>query len=452
MTTAKRGFSTALWDFFCSLKLSIFLLIGLAATSIIGTVIPQGPQPEYLERLSQAKLKLYTTLGFFDMYHSWWFILLLYLLTVNLVACSIKRLPRVWRIIAEPSLVLDDGLEKSLGNTHEFKMDGDAALLRDKVAAFMKAEFAEPVITETEGGEYHLFAQKSPYSRLGVYVVHLSIIIIFIGAIIGSFSGYKAFVQIAQGTSTSSVFDVRKQEEKKLDFSVRCEDFSVSYYDTGQPKEYKSILTILENGAPVEGYKNIPVVVNRPLSYKGITFYQSSFEPIGPPTFLLSVRGRNGDKPASFRIAGGERINLPGIGAVQVQDYAPEVGGAMPGYSGPAAKLEITRADGRSQYATVLLKHKEFDLQRNDDLVFTLDAINQRFATGLQVAKDPGVWVVWTGCGLMVAGIFIAFFLSHKRLWARISRGRAVLAGTANKNQSAFELCFDGLVEKMKKL
>ena len=109
MTTNKRGdFLHSLWDFFCSLKLSISLLIGLATTSIIGTVIPQSPQPEYLEQIGPTKIKLYSALGFFDMYHSWWFILLLYLLTVNLIACSIKRLPRVWKIISEPTLILDE--------------------------------------------------------------------------------------------------------------------------------------------------------------------------------------------------------------------------------------------------------------------------------------------------------------------------------------------------------
>ena len=31
-----------IWNFLCSVKLTIFLLILLAGTSIIGTIIPQG--------------------------------------------------------------------------------------------------------------------------------------------------------------------------------------------------------------------------------------------------------------------------------------------------------------------------------------------------------------------------------------------------------------------------
>ena len=85
MTTNKRGFILSVWDFFCSLKLSISLLIGLAVTSIIGTVIPQSPPREYLESISQTKIAIYSKLGFFNMYHSWWFLLLLCLLTLNLI-------------------------------------------------------------------------------------------------------------------------------------------------------------------------------------------------------------------------------------------------------------------------------------------------------------------------------------------------------------------------------
>ena len=71
VTTPKKDFLHSLWDFFCSLKLTMFLLISLAVISIIGTVIPQGiPPEEYLAQISPAKIKLYKAVGFFDMYHS----------------------------------------------------------------------------------------------------------------------------------------------------------------------------------------------------------------------------------------------------------------------------------------------------------------------------------------------------------------------------------------------
>ena len=452
MTTNKRGFLQSLWDFFCSLKLSISLLICLATTSIIGTLIPQAPQPEYLAQIGQIKLKLYSALGFFDMYHSWWFILLLYLLTVNLIACSVKRLPRVWKIIAEPTLLMDGGLEKSLSLTHDFKMSGDTVALRDKMAAFLKAEFAPPVVTEVDG-VYHLFAQKTPYCRLGVYVVHSSIIIIFIGAIIGSFFGYKAFVNIVEGTSVSTVYNPRTEKPIDLGFAVRCEKFSVSFYDTGAPKEFKSILTVLEKGQPVPGYTDIPIVVNDPLTYKGITFYQSSYGPAGEGAAgLFTVRRRTGGAPVKITARQGERVQLPDGGYMQVLDAVPDVKAFMPQMSGAAAKIETVFPGNPPRQFVVFQNYPGFDEKRGGDLIFTFDGINEKFYTGLQVAKDPGVWVVWLGCTLMVVGICMAFFLSHKRIWVRVAHGRVTMGGTASKNPAGFQLVFDDLVGKLKNL
>jgi cytochrome c biogenesis protein len=77
----------------------------------------------------------------------------------------------------------------------------------------------------------------------------------------------------------------------------------------------------------------------------------------------------------------------------------------------------------------------------------------QVFSTGLQVAKDPGVWPVYIGCIMMLLGLFVAFFLSHKRLWVYIyeegNESKVLVAGSANKNKTGFENMFDALVEKL---
>jgi len=432
------------------LRLTIFLLIGLALTSIIGTVIQQGPQREYLATLSETKIRLYSALGFFDMYHSWWFILLLYLLTLNLICCSIKRLPRVWKIVAEPVLVMDAGYEKTLSNVKEFKMPGSKAELKEKLDSFLKAEFAAPVIMEKDG-EYHLFAQKNPWCRLGVYVVHFSIIIIFIGALLGSFFGYKAYVNIPEGGSVTTVSG-RNGKMIDLGYAVRCEKFSVSFYDTGAPKEFRSVLTVLENGQPVSGFQNIPIVVNDPLTYKGVTFYQSSYGPSDEGAlYHLTVRNRKGGAPLKLTARQGERLALPGGAFLSVMEATQNVKPFLKEFDGPGAQVEFTPPGGKSQPFVVLSdKYDSVNAQHGGDLVITFDGMDQKFFTGLQVAKDPGVLVVWLGCLLMVVGICMAFFMSHKRIWARIADGVVTLGGSASKNPTGFEMSFDELVQKLK--
>ncbi|KAB0671130.1 cytochrome c biogenesis protein ResB [Oryzomonas sagensis] len=451
MTTDQRSFLNSLWDFFCSLKLTMFLLITLAVTSIIGTIIPQGTPPqEYLQQISPAKFKLYQALGFFDMYHSWWFILLLYLLTVNLVACSIKRLPHIWKTITQPVTVLGSGLEKTLPNVVSFKAGGEPEALQAKVTAFLKAEFAEPVATEDDGAR-HLFAQKTPWCRLSVYFVHLSVIVIFIGTMIGSLFGYKGFVNIMEGESVAKAI-TRSEKEIDLGFSVLCEKFSVAFYDSGAPKEFKSILTVLENGKPVPGYEHVPVIVNEPLTYKGITFYQSSYGNAGEYRFLVTDLDGNNAVPVTVPATGS--ATLPDGSSMHVLETTPDIAPYSPGLSGPAANIEIHAPGGASERVVVYANHPELNVahakEHGKGPVIHFKGEEKRMYTGLQVAKDPGVWIVWLGCLLMVVGIFAAFFLSHRRIWVRIQHGTVTMGGNASKNQAAFQLFFDGLADKLK--
>jgi cytochrome c biogenesis protein len=475
--TDSDSIATSLWRFFSSLKLTIFLLIGLASVSIIGTVIPQGTPPpaEYIASISQAKFRLYQGLGFFDMYHSWWFILLLYLLTLNLVACSLRRLPRDWKMIATPAAVLDETLEKSLPFSRAWKTSGNAGEIRRRIEAVLRKEFAEPLVTKVND-EYHLFAEKGRYSRLGVYLLHASIVVVFIGTIIGSLFGYKAFVSIPEGESVSTAVIAKRNFYQNLlellgrnsgtsevgvgmgesmggvsvdlGFSVRCDSFTVTYYDTGAPKEYKSILSVTDNGRTVIDRR--PVIVNRPLTYRGITFYQSSFSPAGPPTFYFTARDRKKGGAVKITARQEEKVRLPNGDALQPLDYIADIKSHVPNVSGPAVKVALYPKNGEPQFILLLQRYPSFDEQRGGELVLTYDGVKESWRTGLQVAKDPGVWIVWIGCFGLVGGLLTAFFLSHRRVWVRVAGGRVAMAGSASKNQAVFRRKFEEMADEMK--
>ena len=124
----------------------------------------------------------------------------------------------------------------------------------------------------------------------------------------------------------------------------------------------------------------------------------------------------------------------------------------MKEFDGPGAQVEFTPPGGKPQPFVVLSeKYDSFNAQHGGDLIITFDGMDQKFYTGLQVAKDPGVLVVWLGCFFMVAGICMAFFMSHKRIWARIdSDGKVTIGGSASKNPAGFEMGFDELIQKLK--
>ncbi|MFZ2948471.1 MAG: cytochrome c biogenesis protein ResB [Desulfuromonadaceae bacterium] len=452
MAPTERSFVTDVWDFFCSLKLTLFLLISLALTSIIGTVLPQGAlPPEYVAQISPTKLQIYSKLGFFDMYHSWWFIALLYVFSLNLISCSIKRLPHVFKFISEPALVLGEGQRNSFSLKKELSFSGSIEKGKERLAAFLGKEFSTPVITEHHG-EYHLFAQKTAWCRLGVYVVHLSILVIFVGAIIGSLAGYKGYVAIVEGTSVNA-FERSNGQQMPLGFEVLCEKFNVEFYNSGAPKEFRSTLTILENGKPVPGYSQVKVIVNEPLTYKGITFYQSSYGQASEGSeHYISVTPRNGGTTEKITVTQGDAVTLKDGTTFKLLEATQEVRQFAPGFTGPAARIEVTPKGAAPQTFIAFKDFPEVNAQRGDALIFGYEGTNAKQYTGLQVAKDPGVWVVWLGCTLMVIGIIIAFFMSHKRIWVIVSKGHARVYGNASKNQAAFQMQFEDLSEKFQEL
>jgi cytochrome c biogenesis protein len=448
----EQGFVDRLWDFFCSLKLAITTLILLAMTSIIGTVIEQGMTPEEMSaktgwNLSTLKF-LDQSINAFDMYHSWWFLSLMGLFAVNLICCSIKRFPFVWKTVREPRLVVDDGFFRSLSNVEEVVVaKGTLEGVRDQVAVFLKGRFGAPVVTEQDG-KIHLYAEKGAISRFGVYVTHSSILIIFIGAMIGNVWGYKSYVNIVEGGSVDQLVPRGAKEPIPLGFSVRCDKFKVEFYgDSQRPKEFSSDLVVLQNGQEV---LKKTIEVNDPLSFNGITFYQSSYGPAGDASFRFRVRQRSTGQAMELTARQGQHVPLPGGASFAVTNSTQSYD-----KFGPAVQMHVNTPDGRHGNPFIVLKnYPEFDAQRGDEFIFSLIGMDQRYYTGLQVAKDPGVWVVWLGCFLMVAGSCGAFFLSHRRLWVTIqplAKGVGVkFGGSAHRNQPAFTLYFDTLKKELK--
>lgn len=452
MATKENSFAQSVWDFFCSLKLTISLLISLALTSIIGTVIPQGQiPPEYINEIGQLRFQIYSKMGFFDMYSSWWFVLLLYIFSLNLICCSIKRLPHVFTFISSPMLVLGEGLRNSFQLKQELSFKAPVNQASASFVQFLSKEFAAPVVTE-QNGEFHLFAQKSPWCRLGVYVVHFSILVIFIGAIVGSLFGSKGFVNIVEGETATSIM-ARNGSNVPLGFGLRCEKFSVAFYETGAPKEFKSIMTVIDNGVPVKDMTNVRVIVNEPLTYKGFTFYQSSYGSAsegGEHGFI--VKPKSGGTPDQIKLRAGASITLKDGTGLKLLETTQDIRPFQPAFSGPAARVQLF-PKGKEPITFIVYKDfPDVNAQRDDAVILDYTGSDAKMYTGLQVAKDPGVWVVWLGCALMVVGIFIAFFMSHKRVWIVLSNGSARMYGNASKNQAAFSMQFDELAEKFKNL
>ena len=100
---AQSGKPTQLIDGFLgalsSIPFGIVLLILLIVACMIGMLIQQQELEtftNYYAELTPAEKIVYGNLGFFDIYHAWYFNVLLLLLSLNIILASIDHFPAAW--------------------------------------------------------------------------------------------------------------------------------------------------------------------------------------------------------------------------------------------------------------------------------------------------------------------------------------------------------------------
>jgi cytochrome c biogenesis protein len=196
----------------------------------------------------------------------------------------------------------------------------------------------------------------------------------------------------------------------------------------------------------VPGFSRIPVVVNRPLRYGGLSFYQDSFG--RTLMFRILVSLAQDGRETTIEGYPGRPLVLPDGGSFRIIDYTPAFRDL-----GPAVLLAVHSAAGERFGAIAPTDGPGPVMIAQAPYRFRLLNSEERYYTGLQVARDPGVPVVWAGCFLLVLGTFGAFFLSHQRLWLLIrptGQGSEVrIGGTAHRNQAAFGRRFAQLSSDM---
>ena len=440
------------WSFFASVKLAIFLLFILAGTSIIGTVVQQNQPPSsYVREYGPNMATFLQLLDLTDMYNSWWFLGLLALFSVNLIVCSLERIPTVIKLVRKDNLATPVDRLTKMGIRQKLATELSVPEAVDRVSGFLREKGWKPAKREREGGVL-VCGQKGAWTRFGVYIVHLSILVILAGAILGSSQvatrilhrpdfAFKGSIMLPETSVTDHIYSFQNQEKIDLGFSVRCDYFTIEYYANGMPKTYLTRATVIDQGKEV---LTTDIEVNTPLRYKGITFYQSSYQAMR--RFVVRLRDQAKKAETTMVVDGGREYSWPetGIkfGLLNVKSFGESV-----------RQIKIWFADDRAEPAIFWVNNNQPARIKRPQGEYTM-TVKQQYATGLQVSRDPGVPLVYGGCIMMLLGLFVAFFMSHRKLLAYIHEegGKTVIlfAGTAHKNKVGFEKKFSELMREFR--
>ena len=447
------------WSFFSSVGLTIALLTIIVLVSIIGTVVPQRESAaELAGQIPPGLFSFLQTMQIFDLYHSILFFLLMGLLSINLIICSINRFPQAWRHFrAKPSPensdVFKDLSEDAIINTKQ-----DQKVIAEIAGIAMKSRFRGYQYQKTTDGLY-LYGDKGRISYFGVYVVHLSLLILIVGVVIGSLFGIEGYVNIGEGETVNKI-DLRdKNQTLLLPFAVRCDRFTIEFYENGAPKTYRSELTFLKNDQVASQGQ---LLVNHPLGFEGIRFYQSSYGLTSEGKASLSLF-KNGKKSQEISVGLGKTFVLPGkegkVNVLRVEENLMNMG--------PAIKLAVVSPQGETVFW--VFRHIDKIKEMNPGIVqqipmfnpglfspyvFVINSVQEKYYTGLQVNSDPGLPVVATAAFLMFIGLMLVFFSSHRQVWLRIDvRGentRISIAGRSHKDAVGLERDIKKIIARIK--
>nr|WP_319491363.1 cytochrome c biogenesis protein ResB [uncultured Desulfobacter sp.] len=450
----KDSFADQIWMFFASVKLTVYTLVLLAVTSIIGTLILQNASPEaYIRLYGPGLYNMIQVLDLDRMYQAWWYLLLMVVLCVNIVVCSIDRLSGSWKIIFPKQISVNPRRFENAKNRQQFDCHAsiEQITLRAKKAL---AGRGGKVIEKTDDTGLFLYAEKGRWSRLGVYVVHASVLMLLAGALIGSALGFKANLRLDEGQTADTVFDSHTRLPIKLPFMVRCNDFQVKFYDTGAPDEYKSNLTILENNA--ESFTR-EILVNHPLRYKGINIFQASYGPTTPDEALFEITDSETGTVETHTIKNGKSVPLSAdAGKFIFEGFVPHY--EFNGHDlGEAFVGRLETNNGKNAQIVLPTKFPTFDKMRKGRFTVEVKSWDQAYYTGLQVTKDPGVPFVYTGFLLMIIGCWVTFFVSHQSVCIGLEQAgsgstRVWVAGRANRNAQSTNLTVKKLVKELKEV
>ena len=434
-------------EFLASVKLALTLLFALAVTAVLGTIIPQNLHPsEYLQGYGPKLYMFLSRLGLFDMYNSWWFRFLLAALVVNLIVCSIKRLPGSMLLARRlDAKRVKLGWLKKHGFSESFLLNGPLDSHIETLRSALK-RMGSPKQAVLDWGTL-LYSEKGAFSRFGVYVVHFSLLFFIAGGLVGAIFGFSSELKLDEGQAADHLIAKRPAGELiNLPFAVRLDKFEVKFYDSGAPSVYRSDVTVLENGQPV---KKASILVNHPLNYRGVTFYQS-FYGSTPEAVVVNLKTPKSESAQEVVVPAGRPVDLPdGLGQAALVELAENLMGA-----GPAARILVRPQGGEDYSEWVFKKRPTFMPPPKGNLDFTLVDFKLKYWTGLQVNRDPGVWFIWIGCGLMIVGFFVTFFFSHQRIFIGLeqegAKTRVTLAGSAHRNKGSFKIKFDRLADDLR--
>lgn len=405
------------------LRFAIGILLLIACSSVIGTIIEQDQSIETYKLNYPITNRVFGFLswdiilkfGFDHVYKTWWFIFFIILFGISLLTCTlIQQVPslkiaRRCQFFRTSSQFQKLKLFRQLNNSNSSKFF--FKLKKNQYSIFQQKNI--------------LYCYKGIIGKIAPIVVHFSMILILIGSIISSLGGFKA-QEIIPKTETFHIQNILSagQLTKIPKISTRINDFWITYNKQTAINQFYSDISFLDNTG--NEIKRETIYVNSPANFHGIKYYQTDWNLIG-----LRVKDNNLavlQYPFISLLNQREKIWISWIS--MNQDFSD-------GFT-----ILINNLQG---YCSVYNKFGLFlgNLELNETLEadFPFSILDIISSTGLQVKTDPGIPLIYTGFGFLMFSTLISYF-TYSQFWVVQDQKRVFIGGNTTRAILDFELEF----------
>lgn len=479
-TERHKPFLNKALDALSSVRFGVSLLVFTVILSMIGMlVVQQNVQgfESFYNGLTPSEKMLFGALGFFDIYHTWYFNLLLLVLSLNIVLASIDRFPLAWSFIAKPKI---EATKAYLLNQthHKFNLNETPAQTSENVQNAFRQQRLKTRITE-KNGRTIIFGQKNAWNRLGAYVVHVALLMLFLGHFVALQTGYDADIRLMPGMTTNEIQLLQYNLDKvgrvpvAMPFAVTCTDIEQKLVNPNGSISVANTLdwaTRLRINDPDYGSRDVTVSLNNPYTYRGYRFFQASAITTGSArTMNLTLTPENGGAPMQIELPRNGSSALEDGTRIEYQAFFADfvMNGGKPDtrsadYNNPAVQIKVTAPNGEQKMMYAFNR----DLPNGAPVGAPFGGYKYKLsgfekaplAHVLSIKYDPfyGATIAWYyGGGLLILSLLAVFFFAHQRVWAIIDENSAdgttnvIFGGNTNRNESAFEDTLKKIAEQI---
>ncbi|MGH8910046.1 MAG: cytochrome c biogenesis protein ResB [Egibacteraceae bacterium] len=481
------------WRRLRRMSTALVLLFALAAAAVVATFVPQEPviaRTVFEWRAGVAGpgegwARLFDWLSLFDVFGSWWFMTLAALLFISLTGCLLPRWAAFAKVAPRPPQA-----GRNLGRLGhhvviETVLDPDEAL----AAAEKALRGWRRRRVESADGVPQLAAERGHWREGGSLVFHTAFYLLLIGIVIGHSFGWTGQVNVVEGEAfTDTTLGYQAQVPGRFwsagnhrGFTLRLDDFDVSYHDNFVPADFVSTVTIMQGDkALVSG---APIRVNHPLTYEGMKIYQARFG-YAPEIVMRTSAGTELFRAPVILVQSGplwvgrEKV-APGNPATGAPQIAVELA-LIPDGRIVDGELRINSPEPRNPRVVVTLYSGDLGLERpvplaslpwsEDQIVGqamlapggTAEMLRGNliveFAglptwSGFQVSHAPGRGILLAAAVLILVGLLPSLYSYRRRIWVQARRRdggtEVVLAGVALQRKPAFADEFERILQRL---